>query len=98
MTGTDPMPNIDPVDIQVMRVVAEDVREIKKQLLGNGSVGLFEQVRRNDDETKRLWKAFDKLAKASDRNRDTGKIFWAKVTAICGGIAMIIEAVARLLQ
>jgi hypothetical protein len=60
------MPNIDPVDIQVMRVVAEDVREIKKQLLGNGSVGMFEQVRVNAGDIDRLWKAVEKLGNSVD--------------------------------
>jgi hypothetical protein len=91
------MPNTDPSE-EIGRLALAELRELRKLLIGNGSVGLFEQVRLNEGEIKRLWKACDKLAKAADRNRETGKIFWAKVTAICGGIAMIIEAVARLLQ
>jgi hypothetical protein len=91
------MPNTDPSE-EIGRLALAELRELRKLLIGNGSVGLFEQVRLNEGEIKRLWKAADKLAKAADGNRETGKIFWAKVTAICGGIAMIIEAVARLLQ
>lgn len=73
MPGPNPMPNTDPSE-EIGRLALAELRELRKLLVGNGAVGLFEQVRKNDDEIKRLWKAFEKLSKAVDRvnGRTTG--------------------------
>jgi hypothetical protein len=68
MTGLNPMPNADPSE-ELGRLALAEIREVRKLIVGNGSVGLFEQVRKNEDEAKRLWKAFEKLSKAVDKIR-----------------------------
>jgi hypothetical protein len=66
------MPNTDPSE-ELGRLALAELRELRKLLVGNGSIGLFEQVRNNDDEIKRIWKAFAKLSKAIDKRDGRAK-------------------------
>lgn len=72
--GPRPMPDADPTEA-LFREALTELRDVKKMLLGNGSVGMFEQVRDNAsdiaairDELKRVWAAFDKIHRKDRSN------------------------------
>jgi hypothetical protein len=69
------MPNADTSEEKVAQMALTELRELRKLLVGNGSVGLFEEVRdaKADivslrEEMRRVWEVFGTLDKKDRSN------------------------------